>query len=554
MLADCAVAIVLGPRSILDELYVDTRAPVRFLSLEESLAESCARTSCAGTSSAAHVDPANRAYVMYTSGSTGQPKGIAVEHRAIVRLVTEQNYVAFGAQNRIAQASSMAFDAATFEIWGALCNGAALCIWEKDDILESRRLRDAIERDGVTTLFMTTALFNVHTATDNTALSRLKHLLFGGEQVDPNAVRRLLARAKPSHLLHVYGPTENVTFSTWYEVEHVDESATTVPIGQPISNTQAYVLDESLEPVPVGVVGELYVGGAGLARGYVHRASLTARRFIASPFGLGQRLYRTGDRVRYLPGGDLEYIGRADQQVKVRDYRIEPGEIEAVLLEHGQVRQAVVVAREEEPGQKQLVAYVVGAGGGAAPEPQQLRGYLRSRLPEYMVPGQFVLLAELPLTPNGKVDRAALPAPEGQARIGQYTAPSTPVQQALAQIWSEVLRIEHIGIHDNFFDLGGHSLQATRVVSRIHATLGVHTDLRTFFALPTIESLADFIGSGADHSAGHAVGLEGTRQKLRESVARLSDPEVEIMLQSLKAKRRQQNISRQSALERGTND
>ncbi|MET0649873.1 MAG: amino acid adenylation domain-containing protein [Pyrinomonadaceae bacterium] len=316
------------------------------------------------------------AYVIYTSGSTGRPKGVAIEHRAVNRLVCGTNYVELSAADCVAQASTATFDAATFEIWGALLHGARLDIVPRDTALSPPALAAHIRERGVTVLFLTTALFNQIAASRPEAFGPLRCLLFGGEAADPKWVREALTRDKPRQLLHVYGPTENTTFSTWHPVGAVPSDAATVPIGGPVTNTQAYVLDGDLRPVPVGVAGELCLGGDGLMRGYLNRPELTAEKLVPHPFAAepGARLYRTGDLVRFLRDGNIEFVGRLDQQVKIRGHRIEPGEIESVINEHPSVRECVVLAREDRPGERRLVAYVVGAAETANADAEELPG------------------------------------------------------------------------------------------------------------------------------------------------------------------------------------
>ncbi len=442
------------------------------------------------------TDAESTAYVIYTSGSTGRPKGVEVPHRAIGRLVIGTDYVHLGPGDRVAHLSNPAFDAAVFEVWGALLNGAALVLVPREVALAPMRLAALLRDREVTTMFLTTALFNLMVREAPGAFATLRDVLFGGEAVDPAIVRACLAAGPPARLLHVYGPTESTTFSTWHRVTAVDEGDT-VPIGQPLANTTVHVVDRRLRPVPVGVPGELTIGGDGLAHGYLHRPELTAERFVPDPFaseGAGSRLYRTGDLVRRRPGGDIEFLGRLDTQVKVRGFRIELGEIEGALAAHPAVRAAVVLAREDAPGDRRLVAYVVGNEMEEKLDVAALRAFLERRLPAYMVPSAFVELAALPLNPNGKVDRRALPAPEAPGSGEEYVAPRTDLEREVAAVWAEVLGVERIGLNDNFWHLGGHSLLATKVLSRLHAALGVDLPVATIFNAPTLAAFAGELG------------------------------------------------------------
>ncbi len=451
------------------------------------------------------VDPDQLAYVIYTSGSTGRPKGVAVPHRAVVRLVRNTNYFPFGPDERIAQVSNAAFDAATFEIWGALLGGGSVVVVEREHTLSPADFAAELRARRVSALFLTTALFNriVHEVPD--AFATLRHVLFGGEAVDPEVVRRVVEGEGPQRLLHVYGPTETTTYASWHRVERVRPGAGTVPIGAALSNTTLYVLERGGAAAPVGVPGELYIGGAGVGRGYLGRAELTAERFVPDPFGpAGGRLYRTGDRVRWSVEGALEFLGRVDAQVKIRGFRIEPGEVEAALLEQPEIREAVVVAREDRPGERRLVAYVVWGEGGALSVGEVGRR-LRERVPEYMVPGAYVVLERLPLNANGKVERGALPEPEGWGEAAAYEAPRTAVEELVGEIWAEVLRRERVGVRDDFFALGGHSLLATQVVSRLRLGLRVEVPLRALFEHPTLEGLAAHLDALRRAGAGSSV-------------------------------------------------
>jgi amino acid adenylation domain-containing protein len=429
------------------------------------------------------------AYVVYTSGSTGTPKAIGIPHRAVVRLVRNTAYVPFARDERIAQLSNASFDALTFEVWGALLNGGAVVGIDRDTVLDPDALAEAIREKRVTTAFLTVALFNQVARARPAGFGSMRHLLVGGEALEPSAVRAVLAAGPPRRLLNGYGPSESTTFATWHLVDHVPAEAASVPIGLPLANTTAYVLDGSLRPCGLGETGELYLGGDGLARGYLGRRGMTAERFVPDALGAaaGARLYRTGDRVRRREDGALEFLARADQQVKVRGFRIEPGEVEAALRDHPDVRDCTVAVREDG-GEKRLVAYVV-ARNGSPPSAAALRDALGRRLPDYMVPTAFVALDAIPLTPNGKVDRAALPAPDAPD-AEETSAPRTAAQELLAGIWGAVLGLEKVGIDDDFFLLGGHSLLATQVVSRIRQAFGAEVPLRAVFEAPTVRRLA----------------------------------------------------------------
>ena len=422
------------------------------------------------------------AYIIYTSGSTGIPKGVAVTHQAVNRLI-DSNYITWKRSYKVAQCANISFDAATFEIWGALLNGAELVGIDRET-LSPQDFAQTLQQQEIDILFLTTALFNQIAREIPSAFKGLKYLLFGGEMVDVKSVQAVV-ESKPQHLLHVYGPTENTTFTTWYEVENVAELKT-IPIGKAIANTQIYLLDNYLNPVPVGVIGEIYIGGDGLAHSYFNRPELTAKRFISHPWQKSARLYKTGDFARYLPDGNLEFIGRKDDLVKVRGFRIELGEVETVLNQHPKVRESVVVVKEEN-----LVAYIVAS---VQLKSSQLKEFLQVKLPNYSIPAVFVFLDELPLTLNGKVDRLALPTPDFTQNISNKT-PRNSVEAELVGLWNGLLGVK-AGIDDNFFELGGHSLLATGLVSRIRESFGVQVPLKRVFETPTIAGLAEYIISG----------------------------------------------------------
>ncbi|HEV3048789.1 MAG TPA: amino acid adenylation domain-containing protein, partial [Longimicrobium sp.] len=411
----------LVPESDLDIIYLDQAAA--------ALASESAEAPHSGATGE------NLAYIVYTSGSTGKPKGVMVAHRHVVQLVVDTDYVQIRPGDRIAQASNAAFDALTFEAWGAFLNGATLVGIPRDVLLSPPALYRMLREERITTLYQTTALLNQLSRELPDVFAPLRDVLFGGQAVDADSVRRQLKAGGPERLLHMYGPTETTAWCSWEQVEDVAEDALTVSVGRATGNQRIYLLDAALNPVPVGVPGEAYVGGDGVVRGYLDRPGLTAERFVPDPFAVepGTRMYRTGDRLRWKADGRLEFIGRVDEQVKIRGFRIEPGEIEAVLSAHADVREARVIVSADASGEQRLVAYVVGDV-----EAEALRAHLRASLPEYMVPAAFVGLEQLPLTPNGKLDARALPAPD-LASAREFVAPRTELEASVAQIWAEVL-------------------------------------------------------------------------------------------------------------------
>ncbi len=430
--------------------------------------------------------PAHLAYAMYTSGSTGAPKGIAVSQRSVVELAQDRRWLGDD-QQRVLMHSPQVFDASTYEMWVPLLAGRQIVLAPpgRTDVAALARL---IVQQRVTALFLTTALLRLLVEEHIECLAAVRSVWSGGEAASPQIFQRLLQHCPQLEAVNVYGPTETTTFVTCYGLRASERWNEPVPIGAPMDNTRAYVLDAALKPVPVGVPGELYLAGSGLARGYQQQPAPTAQRFVACPFGApGERMYRSGDRVRWREDGQLVYLGRTDQQVKIRGFRVELGEIEAALHKQPGVRQALAIACEDPSGHRQLVAYVV-ASAGTVVEPAALRRTLAGRLPEYMLPAAIVPLDAFPLTANGKLDRRALPAPDFQAAAGRE--PETPQEIALAGLYAEVLGLKRVGADDSFFDLGGHSLLANQLISRIGSRLGVELPIRALFEAPTIGELA----------------------------------------------------------------
>ncbi len=445
--------------------------------------------------------PDNLAYVIYTSGSTGKPKGVQNIHRAIVnRLLWMQAAYGLTSADRVLQKTPSSFDVSVWEFFWPLMTGACLVVARPGGHQDSAYLVELIQQQQITTLHFVPSMLQVFVqAAGVERCTSLRRVICSGEALPMELQQRFYARLH-AELHNLYGPTEAAVDVTYWPCPR-DDTRLSVPIGYPIHNVQIHILDRTFQPVPQGVPGELFIGGVGLARGYAHRPALTAEKFVPNPYSRepGARLYRTGDLVRYLPDGAIEFLGRIDHQVKLRGFRIELGEIEAVLATHPAMREVVVLAREDTPGEKRLVAYVVPEAGDAAQSSvrhtQEIRAFLKERLPEYMVPAAFVVLDALPLTPNGKVNRKALPAPAQDRRDLEqtFTPPRTPLEATLAALCSQLLGVPQVGIHDSFFDLGGHSLLATRFIFRIRDTLHVELPLRLLFESPTIAGMAQAI-------------------------------------------------------------
>jgi amino acid adenylation domain-containing protein len=436
------------------------------------------------------------AYLTYTSGSTGQPKGTEIPHRSIAGYMFDVDYVELNREQTFLQYSSTSWDVLTLELWTALLHGAR-CVLYPGGVPTPEELAQTVQSYGVTTLWLTSAMLNAVVDSVPEAFSGVKQILAGGEALSVAHVRRARELWPKTRLVNGYGPSECTVFCCCHPIEALpDKQARSIPVGRAIGDRKVYLLDAQSRRVPVGVLGELCVGGEGVGRGYHRRPALTAERFVPDPFSAkaGARLYRTGDLARYLPDGTIEYLGRLDHQVKIRGFRIEAGEIEAALVQHRLVREAVVIAREDVPGDKRLVAYVVSEKE-ATLTAVQLRDYLKDDLPAYMIPSAFVLLDKLPLTHNGKVDRRALPAPDVNKMEPEdgFIAPRTPVEQVLSGIWAGVLGLERVSIEDNFFELGGHSLLLTQVISRIREAFQIEFPLRNLFECPTIAALSERI-------------------------------------------------------------
>jgi amino acid adenylation domain-containing protein len=442
------------------------------------------------------------AYVIYTSGSTGAAKGVMVDHRAIVRLVINTDYVSLSGCDRVAHAASCSFDAAIFEIWGALLNGACIVILQKEEVLSAERLAERLRQEDVTTLFLTTDLVHQLVEQKPDIFSSLSTLLFGGSAVDPRRIRRILDEGRPGRLLHVYGPTECTTFATWYRIDELPEQARTIPIGRPIANTIAFILDQSSAPVPAGIPGELYLGGDGLARGYLNHAELTAERFVEKqlPGIPPTRLYRTGDWARYQADGAIEFLGRRDRQTKVHGFRVELDEVERAISGSKLVRACAVTTKQFGVGDIRLIAYVVPAESGRESYlMEDLRIWTRKHLPDYMVPAHLVLVPNLPLNRNGKLDTAALPDPLDLRTVDpDAIALTDDLERTISGIWSEILGCSAVGVEENFFDLGGHSLLLIQVQARLKASVSPQVEIIDLFRYPTVRALARALRGKAD--------------------------------------------------------
>jgi amino acid adenylation domain-containing protein len=479
MVADAAPRVVLSRSDC--AAAVQAHAPVLLDQLELPPAEAAP---------ALQIGPESLAYVLYTSGSTGHPKGVCVSHRNVVRLVRNTTYCHFGPDETLLMFAPLQFDASTFEIWGALLNGARLEIAPPEQ-LSLEELASCIERGGVTTVWLTASLFHQMVDAQLGALWQVRQLLAGGDVLSASHCQRVLDELPGCTLINGYGPTETTTFAACHRMQAGEQLGARVPIGLPLSNAQLYVLDPVGQLVPIGVPGELYIGGEGVAMGYLNDPELTAARFVPNPFepaNSPRRLYRTGDQVRWRGDGVLEFLGRRDHQIKLRGFRVELGDIESAMRAHPLVRDACVVLHQEGDD-KRIYGYAVLEHGQGA---QEVRRYLQQQLPDHMVPALVIGLEALPMTPSGKVDRGALPRPAGDAWLegASFAAPKTEMERLIAAVWCELLQLDQVGLHDNFFDLGGHSLLLLQVHSRLQSLLGRPLAMVDLFRFPTVDALA----------------------------------------------------------------
>jgi amino acid adenylation domain-containing protein len=419
-----------------------------------------------------HLNARNLVYIMYTSGSTGNPKGVMVEHQNVVRLVKETNYVQFEKTDRMLQGSTIVFDASTFEIWGALLNGLELHLIDKQLMLDAVRLEEKLAHDQITIMWMTAPLFNQISKNNPAMFQGLRYLLVGGEALSLDPIERVRVACPGLKILNGYGPTENTTFSTTHLIDR--NYAKIIPIGKPIANSRVYIMDADLELRPIGAAGEIYVGGDGVSRGYINNDSLHKQKFINSPFVSGERLYRTGDIGRWLPD------------------RIEIGEIEHVLDTHPHVKEAVVLVRERAGEDKYISAYVV-LNEDEQDDIHTVKDYVRKKLPDYMQPSFIIPVDEIPLTINGKVDQAALLKKEMENKTPDTEEPANEIEEKLLQIWQITLKNEHIGVDDNFFDVGGNSILLVSMYEKLLENFQTEIEIADIFANPTISRLAEFI-------------------------------------------------------------
>jgi len=485
-LNDARVCAVVTGQSITERL---SAGSWRVIALDREGRQTSSKIRVDGSECAAtEVNGQNLAYVIYTSGSTGEPKGVEITHASLENLIQwHQQAFAVLPSDRAAQVASPGFDAAVWELWPYLTAGAAIYVPDDGTVKTPVLLRDWLVRYGITKAFVPTPMAEQLMSLEWPANTALRILLTGADTLRNHPPATL-----PFVLVNNYGPTECTVVATSGVVQPGACSDRLPTIGRPISNVQVYILDDQLQPVATGEIGQLYIGGDGVGRGYRDHPSMTEEKFIPDPFGGLGRLYKTGDLGRFTSNGEIDFLGRVDEQIKIRGHRVEPNEIANALNQNPLVAASAVVARDVVGGEKRLVAYVISASSNVPLSPRGLQECLRTRLPDYMIPTLFVRITQIPLTSNGKIDRAALPEPVDDNTIHEegFVAPSTPVQQRLAQIAGELLKVESVGMHDNFFLMGGHSLLGTQLVTRVNRFFGVELGLRDVFESPTIEDLA----------------------------------------------------------------
>ncbi|HEV2842205.1 MAG TPA: non-ribosomal peptide synthetase [Chthoniobacterales bacterium] len=517
MLANADVPMLLTEKRLKDGL-PDYKGTLVFVDAERAEID---RQSGENFSSGAGID--HLAYLSYTSGSTGVPKGVAIPHRGVVRLVKAGGFAEMGEDEVFLQMAPVGFDASTFEIWGALLNGGRLVVMPPGTpSLEELGL--ALRRNSVTTLWLTAGLFHLMVDERLDDLRGLRQLLAGGDVLSPAHVSRAVVALPDCKIINGYGPTENTTFTCCHTIDRADLGQAALPLGRPIGNTTVYILDEAMEPVPVGVAGEMYLGGDGLAREYWRQPELTAASFLLNPFSKtpGARLYKSGDLGRWRADGVIEFAGRRDDQVKVSGYRIELGEIETALRRHEKVRDAAVAVRERRQGIKEFVAYVI-AVTQPGPSVDELREFLRRTLPDAAIPVDYVFVEVFPLTSNGKVDRRAL-SDLGQAAAPASAPPQTNLERTISALWREVIgHPDEIGVNENFFDLGGSSLRVIEVHARLERAMHRSFPLTALFQYPTIQTLSAFLDSEG-HIGTDFAGIN--ERALRQRVARAQRQEL----------------------------
>jgi amino acid adenylation domain-containing protein len=531
MLEDSQVPVLLTQNWVLDEL---PELQARVICIDKDwkviAQESDENPNCS-------VSVNNPAYLIYTSGSMGTPKGVLGLHQgAVNRFHWMWQTYPFKPNEVCCQKTSLSFLDSLWEIFGTLLQGIPTVIIPDEAVKDPQLLVQTLATEGVTRIVLVPSLLQVILDVFGDIQDRVPHLntwVTSGEMISGELAQRFKESMPEATLLNLYGSSEVSADCTWYDTGGVELSQN-IPIGRPIANTQVYILNAQLQPVPIGVPGHLYTGGDGLARGYLNRQELTAEKFIPDPFREepAARLYKTGDLARYLPDGNIEYLGRIDHQVKIRGFRIELSEVESVFDRHPAVEDAVVIAREDVPGDKRLVAYVV-ASHEPTPTISELRSFLKEKLPDYMIPSAFVFLDFLPLAPSGKIDRRVLPEPDLERfrQETKFVAPRTPVEKILAKIWSEVLGLERVGAHDNFYELGGHSLLATQLVSRVHQTLEVELPLRVFFEKQTVAGLTE-VFENYETVPGRALAIA----QILEKIDAMDAEEIRKMLQDKRKK------------------